>query len=157
VDNEGRIYVSDTAESKIFRLVGDQFELWIDSEELDYPNGLHFEDGRILVASWGKPNPDWTTDVPGHLKAVDIQTGAITSASDGKPIGNLDGIAVDNNGNWLVTDFMGGALYRIDDNGTARLLIELDAGSADLEFIQAQSLAVFPMFLDGKVVAFRLD
>jgi outer membrane protein assembly factor BamB len=157
VDDSGRVYVSDTAESKVFRLVDDRLELWIDSEALDYPNGLRFEDGRILVAGWGRPNPDWSTEVPGHLKAVDIKTGAITSASDGKPIGNLDGIKTDGNGNWLVTDFMGGALYRIDPSGAAYLLLDLDAGSADFEFVQAERLAVFPMFLDGKVVAYRLE
>lgn len=156
-DDQGRVYVSDTLESAIFRLDGDQFTLWIDDEVLDYPNGLRFDGDRILVAGWGKPNEDYTTDVPGHLKAVDIASGEITSVSDGKPIGNLDGIRPDGRGGWLTTDFMGGALVRIGDDGTAEDILDLDPGSADLEFIESERLAVIPMFLDGKVVAYRID
>ena len=156
-DDQGGVYASDTAASKIFRLANDQLEPWVGGEVLDYPNGLRFEDGRILVAGWGKPNEDWTTEIPGHVKAVDVATGGVSSLSDGKPIGNLDGIRPDGASGWLVTDFMGGAIFRIDEDGPFEQVLDLDPGSADFEFIQADRLAIVPMFLDGKIVAYRLD
>lgn len=156
-DDRGRIYVSDTLRNAIFRLDGDVLEVWVEGKALGYPNGLRFEDGRILIAGWGKPNEDFTTDVPGHLKAVDIESLAITSVGDGTPIGNLDGIRSDGQGGWLLTDFVGGAIIRVASDGATERLLELDAGSADLEFLAAERLAIVPMLLDGRVAAYRVD
>jgi sugar lactone lactonase YvrE len=158
VDDQGRIYVADTIKSAIYRLSGDSFELWAEGEALGYPNGLRFDGPRILIAAWGKPKEDFTTDVPGHLKAVSIETREVTSVSKGTPIGNLDGIKPDGkNGGWLTTDFMAGALIRINPDGSTEQLLDLDQGSADLEFIESDRVAVIPMMLDDKLVAYSVD
>jgi hypothetical protein len=33
------------------------------------------EGDRLLIATWGKPKEDFSTDVPGQLKAVDYEIG----------------------------------------------------------------------------------
>ena len=80
----------------------------------------------------------------------------MTDYGDGTPVGNLDGIELDGQGNYLVTDWMNGGLFRIEASGKADLLIDLDQGSADLEYIEPRDLAIIPMMNEGKLRAFQL-
>ena len=110
---DGRVFVSDMMQNEIWKLEGDQFEMWLQDVALDNPNGLLAEQDRLVVAAWGKPKEDFSTDVPGHLKAVDYQSKEITSIGSGEPIGNLDGVETDGQGGYLVTDWFSGGLYDI--------------------------------------------
>ena len=58
---------------------------------------------------------------------------------------------------YLVTDWMAGSLLRIGSSGRAKILLYLNQGSADLEFIAAKRLAIIPMMMDVKVTAYKLD
>ena len=60
-------------------------------------------------------------------------------------------------GNWIVSDWIAGAVYRIADDGTSMMLLNLDMGSADLEFIPDQSLLIVPMMLNNTLVAYQLE
>lgn len=153
---DGRVFVSDMMQNQIWVLDGDQFELWLQDVELENPNGLLAEPDRLVVGAWGKPNEDFTTDVPGHLKAVDYASKEITSIGPGEPIGNLDGVEPDGQGGYLVTDWVAGGLYRISSEGKAELLMELNQGSADHEFVESEGLVVIPMMMDGTVDAYKL-
>ena len=154
--DDGRIFVSDMVKNQIWVLDGPLFQLWLESPELQNPNGLLAEPNRLVVASWGDMNPqDFSTKIPGHLKAVDYQTMKITDLGT-EPIGNLDGIEPDGNGGYLVTDWVKGALYRIDDNGNGKMLMDMDQGSADLHYDPSQNLAIIPIMGDNVVVAYRL-
>ncbi|OED42021.1 hypothetical protein AB833_08070 [Chromatiales bacterium (ex Bugula neritina AB1)] len=115
VDDSGQVYVSDMLTSSIYRLSGDTLSLWLQDEALQHPNGLQVDNNRLLVAPWGKDlQDDFSTKVPGHLIAVDLASKSISTVGSGEPVGNLDGLESDGEGNWLVTDWMAGALYRID-------------------------------------------
>ena len=94
---DGRVFISDMMQNQIWKLEGDQLELWVEDEALENPNGLLAEQDRLVVAAWGKPKEDFSTDVPGHLKAVDYATKEITSLG-GEPIGNLDGLEAGRSG-----------------------------------------------------------
>ena len=52
---------------------------------------------------------------------------------------------------------MGGALFRIHPDGAADQLMDLNQGSADLEFLESEKLVIIPMMMDGKVTAHRID
>ena len=153
---DGRVFVSDMMQNQIWQLEGDQFAMWLQDEALENPNGLLAERDRLVVAAWGKPNEDFSTDVPGHLKAVDYQNKEITSIGPGEPIGNLDGVEADGQGGYLVTDWFSGGLYRISDDGKAEMLMDLQQGSADHEFVEAENLVVIPMMMDGTVNAYKV-
>lgn len=153
---DGRVFVSDMMQNQIWMLDDDQLALWLEDEGLENPNGVFAEPDRLLIASWGVPNEDFSTDVPGHLKAVDYETKAITSLG-GEPIGNLDGLEPDGKGGYLVTDWFSGGLYRFDADGKAELIMDLNKGSADHEFIEGENLAVIPMMMDGTVAAYRVE
>jgi sugar lactone lactonase YvrE len=154
---DGRVFVSDMMQNQIWKLEGDQFEMWLQDEAFENPNGLLAEQDRLVVGAWGKPNEDFSTDVPGHLKAVDYQSQEITSIGPGDPIGNLDGVEADGQGGYLATDWFSGGLYRINEDGKAELLMELNQGSADHEFVESESLVVIPMMMDGTVDAYKIQ
>jgi sugar lactone lactonase YvrE len=152
---DGRVFVSDMMENQVWKLEGDQFEMWLEDEALENPNGLLAEPDRLVVAAWGKPKEDFSTDVPGHLKAVDYESKEITSIGSGEPIGNLDGVESDGQGGYLVTDWFSGGLYQISSDGKAEMLMDLKQGSADHEVVEGENLAVIPMMMEGTVDAYK--
>jgi sugar lactone lactonase YvrE len=154
---DGRVFVSDMMQNQIWKLEGDRLEMWLQDEALENPNGLLAEQDRLVVAAWGKPKEDFSTDVPGHLKAVDYQNKEITSIGPGDPIGNLDGVEPDGQGGYLVTDWFSGGLYQISDDGKAEMLMDLNQGSADHEFVEGENLVVIPMMMDGTVNAYKMQ
>ena len=157
VDEQGRVYVSDMADDTIYVLDGDQFGVWLKDPGLAGPNGLRVDNGQLLIAAWGTMEPDFSTKVSGHLKAVDLETKVISSRTDGAPLGNLDGLEPDGNGGWLVTDWVAGGLLRINADGSVDQLLDLDKGSADLGYIESRKLVIVPMMLDGRVDAWQID
>ena len=110
-----------------------------------------------MVASWGKMAADFSTEVPGHLKVVDVATKRISDLGDATPVGNLDGVEPDGRGGYTVTDWLNGAIFHVSADGKATRLLDLNRGSADHEFVEEERLVVVPMMMDGKVVAYRLD
>lgn len=72
-------------------------------------------------------------------------------------VGNLDGLEAGGRGSFLVTDWMAGGLFRIAPSGEADLLLDLNQGGADLEYIAAQGLVIVPMMMDGKVTAYKIE
>lgn len=154
VDSSGRIYVSDMVTDSIYQLDGDTLTLWLQDEALQHPNGLSIDGNQLLVAPWGKElQEDFSTKVLGHMIAVDLTSKSITALGSGKPVGNLDGLEPDGQGNWLVTDWMDGALYRIHADGQADMLMDLGQGSADLGVMDGGAIALVPMMMDNKVTA----
>ncbi|MFQ6017617.1 MAG: SMP-30/gluconolactonase/LRE family protein [Kiloniellaceae bacterium] len=156
-DAAGRVYVSDMMDDAIYRLEGGTFSLWLKNEALTSPNGLVAEAERLLVAAWGVRTEGFATKTPGQLKTVSYGSRAVASLGEGAPVGNLDGLEPDGSGRYLATDWMSGALFRIDPSGQAELLLDLNQGSADLGYIAPRKLAVIPMMNDGKVTAYRVD
>jgi len=156
VDGAGRVYVSDLADNAIYRLATGNFQMWLQHKRLEFPNGLMVQGDRLLVASWGVMTDGFATKVPGHMKSVSLITKSIISLGDGSPVGNLDGLEPDGPA-YLSTDWMAGGLLRIAASGKSELLLDLNQGSADLEFIESKRLAVIPMMMDGTVATYRLD
>ena len=157
-DSAGRVFVSDILTDSIYVLENGNLSVWVQDAALLHPNGLRIDGDRLIVAAWGKDiQPDFSTKEPGRLLAVDLKTKEISAVGSGEPVGNLDGLEPDGAGNWIVTDWVGGALYRIHPDGTADQLMDLNQGSADLEFLDNEKLVIIPMMMDGKVTAHRID
>jgi DNA-binding beta-propeller fold protein YncE len=157
VDNDGNVYVSDMATNTIHRLMHGSFNIWLRNEQLEAPNGLLVEDDQLIVASWGHMTDGFATAVPGHLKTIDIKTKKITSLGDQTPVGNLDGLEPDGNGNYYVTDWMDGRLIHIQPSGISKTLLKLAQGSADHTVMLDQGLVIIPMMLSGNVVAYKIN
>jgi hypothetical protein len=139
--------------NRIHCLCDGQFNIWLESPELENPNGLHTEGDHLILGAWGVMTEGFATDVPGHLKSISISDKSITSLG-GAPIGNLDGVESDGNNGYYVTDWMAGKLYQMDKAGKATLLLELEQGMADLEVILEKNLIILPMMKNDKVLAY---
>jgi DNA-binding beta-propeller fold protein YncE len=158
LDAAGRVYVSDMIADKIHVLAEGALSVLAEGETLQHPNGLNMRDGKLLVAPWGlELQDDFTTKIGGHLITVDTENGSVAPLGSGDPVGNLDGLEPDGKGNWIVSDWIAGAVYRIADDGAKEMLLDLDMGSADLEYIPDQSLLIVPMMLNNTLVAYRID
>ncbi|RWO00115.1 hypothetical protein [Mesorhizobium sp.] len=54
IDEAGRVFASDMLANRSYVLDNDALSVWFESEDLLHPNGLRVEDGRLLVAGWGR-------------------------------------------------------------------------------------------------------
>jgi len=157
VTDDGVVYVSDMITDRIHRLLDGEFTAWLDSAGLENPNGLLVEGDWLVVGSWGKMADDFSTEVPGHLKSVSLDEASVQSLGDGTPVGNLDGVESDGQGNYLVSDWVDGALYRITPEGEATQLLDLDQGSADIGVVDGGNIVLMPMMNGNKVVAYDVS
>ncbi len=111
----------------------------------------------LIVASLGKiPGVGQKQELAG-LSVVSLKDQSVSPLGSGKPIGNLDGLALFQPGVFLVTDWAAGALYRVDAKGKVELLIDLNQGSADLAYLPDKKVVLIPMMLDNSLVAYRLE
>ena len=153
-DKAGNIYVSDMFTDKIHQLKDDKFSVWLESAQLEKPNGLLVEGNNLIVGSWGVMTDGFATEVPGHLKTIDLNTKQIESLGNKSPAGNLDGVEPDGKGNYYVTDWLNGKLLHIEPSGNSSTLLVLGQGSADHTIVD--DLIVIPMMLDGTVMTFKV-
>jgi len=154
-DSSGRVYVSDSSTSTIWRLADGKFEKWIDSKELNNVNGVLAQGDKLIIAPWGKRREDGSAE-PARLLEVSLKNKAIRPLGNGEPIGNLDGVEPFDGSSYLVTDFIGGGLYSVEASGAAKLLIDLDQSTADIGYIPATRTVLIPMLRKDKLLAYRL-
>jgi sugar lactone lactonase YvrE len=157
VDGEGTVYASDTPTNTIWRLKDRSFEPLLANDALNGPNGLLVQGDTLIVASLGKVPSQGQKGELGGLVTVSLKDLAVKNLGDGAPIGNLDGIELFRPGAYLVTDWAAGALFRIDANGKAERLIDLNQGSADLTYLPAKKMVLIPMMLDNSLAAYALE
>ena len=157
VAEDGAVYVSDTPMNTIWRLKDGAFEPWLASDELDGPNGLLVQDGKLIVASLGKLQSVGQEQEISGLFAVNLEDQSIEPLAKGKAIGNLDGLEPLEPGVYLVTDWASGALYKISAQGNVTELIDLNQGSADLSYLPETKMVLIPMMLDDTLAAYQLS
>ena len=155
-DNQGNIYVSGFLTNSIYRLHNDKFELWLQSDKLEVPNGLLVENEQLIVASWGNMTDGFATATPGHLKTINLKTKEIQSLGDQSPVGNLDGLEPDGHGNYYATDWNAGSLIHIHPSGISSTLLSIGLGSADHTVLPKQGLIIIPIMMTGRVLAYTI-
>jgi hypothetical protein len=141
----------------IWRLKDGLFEPWFANDVLNGPNGLLVQDGKLIVASFGKLPGEGQKQELGGLLAVDIEKQAVSTIGTNDKLGNLDGLQALAPGIYLVTDWAAGGLYRIDAKGKFERLIKLGKGSADFLYFPDTKLALIPIMLSNPLVAYTLD
>jgi sugar lactone lactonase YvrE len=147
VDGAGRMYVSDSNRSVIYRISGVETEVWLEGDQIARPNGLHVHQGRLLFGNNGDTS----------LKSVDLSTGEIiTVAQLGSGI--IDGVETDGAGNYLVS-LWEGKVYRIKPSGEITKLLDttvVGSNCADFEYIVEEGRLVIPTFLSNTITAYDL-
>lgn len=152
------VYISDMRKNRIHAIEDARLSLWLESPELENPNGLLGTEQGLIVASWGvmiSPE-DFSTEAPGHLKVVDYQSKAVRPLIDVQPLGHLDGVERDQMGGYLVSDWMSGDIFRIAD-GQTQTVLSLAQGAADIGYIPETDVLLVPMMQDSVLRAYQLE
>jgi sugar lactone lactonase YvrE len=147
IDNNGDIYVSDSAGHTIYRLTQGEFELWLHGAELRNPNALCVYKGELLVGNNGDRS----------LKAISLENKSVRTIARFGP-GVLDGIKADGQGNFLVAQNEG-RLYRVTPSGAVTKLLDTSVQgtfSANFEYVAEKGLIVIPTFYNNHLVAYKL-
>ncbi len=103
------LYVSDYSAKKIYKISTVALTFTeIVANTVTSPNGMWYDgdNNRVLFVNWGANAP---------IKAIDLTSFAVTTAAT-TTLGNCDGIARDAAGNYLVSAWTQGAVYRFDSN-----------------------------------------
>lgn len=142
-------YVSDLMGNHIWHYHAGDMTVWLEDEALAHPNGLLLDEGRLIVGSWGQGmRDDFSTEVPGSLLAVDLETQAISTIIPS--LGNLDGV-VRIGDTLLVSDWITGQLFEVGADGAHTVVAEYPAGLADIAAYN--NTLVLPSMLEGNVSA----
>jgi len=148
VDSSGTVYISDmsAATSAIYRLKDGRLDVWLTDPEILRPNGLLVVGDRLVVGNSGD----------GTLKAVHIPSRRIERIA---VIGSgIDGIALDGQGNYIISDWKG-KTSRVTPSGDITVLLdttEEKIQAADITVISDRDILLIPTFFDNRVMAYSL-
>ena len=156
VGPDGTVYVSDMMANRIHAIRGGMATVFAEGEQLEWPNGLLVDGNRLIVGGWGKPKPDFSTEVPGHLFALDLRTKQKTLITP-KPLANIDGIERDGRGGYIVSDYLAGKILQVSATGEARELRQFMPGAADIAFIPAGNILIVPHMNENIVASYDLS
>ena len=152
----GTVYVSDMMANRIHAIRDDVTSVFAEGEQLEWPNGLLVDDGRLIVGGWGRPAADFSTEVPGRLYALDLETAQKTSITP-EPFANIDGVESDGGGGYVITDWFAGKVFQVSGQGEVRELRQLMQGTADHAFIAGKNLIIIPQMLENRLNAYDLS
>ncbi len=143
--SNGDVYVSDMMTNQILRYSqGGEMEVFLESAELEMPNGLYVDGNTLIVGAWGVITDPATfgTDVKGRVKLIDLDTKTITNVGDG-PTANIDGI-VKYGDDYIITDWVTGELIKVSADGSASVLKSGYNNSADIGFDPERKAVAIP-------------
>lgn len=156
--SNGDLYVSDTATNRIYRVRSEKVEIWLESDQLQNPNGLWVDENELIVATWG-PLTDiqtFATKHPGTVLKVNLDSKKIQPMGDGKPIANFDGI-VRVGEVYFATDWVGGRLLRITTDGEVSTVLRGFSQLADLGYSPETGTIGLPVMGDNRFILLHLD
>jgi len=152
VDSLGRLYISDSSgdpgKPDIYILENKEVKPWLQSESVSNTNGIYAYQGKLLIGNNGE----------GLFQAIDLNDKSIkTICSLGA--GTIDGIRVDNQGNYIVSHWEG-KIFRITHQGQITEIFDTrieDYNAADFEYSGKSNTLFIPTFLGNKVTALKLS
>lgn len=151
LDEEGNLFISDNRRSAIYKKEkeSDQVELWMDGEELQFPNGLLAVEDEIYIAAWGKKQD-------GNVLKVNKSTKEISPVTKAG-IGNLDGIQLNRDKNFYISDWATGDIYEIGKTGQTQQILASEKTSGDILFLPDENKLVLPMNHQNSVWWYQLN
>jgi hypothetical protein len=156
VGTDGTVYVSDMMANKIIAVRDGKATVFAEGEQLEWPNGLLVDGNRLIVGGWGKPKPDFSTDVPGRLFALDLTTKEKTLITP-KPFANIDGVELDGRGGYIISDYLQGKVMQVTASGEVRDLRQFKPGAADIAFVSGANVLLVPHMNENTVASYDLS
>lgn len=140
---DGDLFVSASAANAIYRLEDGELVTWLQSDELQYANGLLADDASLFVAGF-------------HLRRVDLISKKIERVGGDDVLEDLESIAEAPGGGFFVTMIGVKQIMHVDRSGEATPVFERSTFSADIEIIPSLSLLIAPSGGDS-VSAFLIN
>ncbi|MBT3983236.1 MAG: hypothetical protein HOE90_17920 [Bacteriovoracaceae bacterium] len=153
ISPSGVVYASDTLGSTIYKIEAGVPSIFMEGEALDSPNGLIYAGDKLYVASWGLTT-DWSTKTPGQLYSIDPKEKTIEKITS-SPLGHLDGLEINTQGDFLVSDWVAGKIYKISRAGDVELIFTGEKGLADIGYIPTSGMVLAPFMLSHKAIAIQ--
>lgn len=149
-DKNKVLYVTDMRSNSVWKLENGTLEKILDGVPLINPNGLFYENGKLLIG-----NGD------GVLYSCDLQTKQLTKVAEGMKTETrgIDGIESDGKKGYFVTEWPG-KIWHVSPAGKTTLLfnsVEKQINTADLEYIPSKKMLIVPTFLKNKVMAYKVE
>lgn len=144
VDPDGNVYVSDMTTNQIHRIHKDEIDAYYSNENIIKPNGLAFENGKLLI---GTKN---------GIFSLTTNNKQLTHLV--KNTGGIDGLEPDGNGNYIISDWSGKVQLVNPDKEAIVLFNSGNDGinAADICYIADRQLLLVPTFFDNRVTAYYL-
>lgn len=157
-DAQGNVYAADTMGGGIFKLAGGKVEKWFDEKIAAGANGLLVEGDNLIVNSWGVlTGKDFETSSDGRVFSVALADKKVKELDGGKTVGHLDGLKPLGNGEYLITDWMLGKVFKLGADGKTTELIDAGQGSADFAYDAASKTLFLPMMMKNNLAAYKLN
>lgn len=154
--DDGTVYVSDMMGNRVYAVRDGMASVFIDTDMLDFPNGLLIDGNRLIVANWGRPEPDFTTKVPGRLMAFDLETKAQTFIGAAS-FGNIDGVESDGRGGYVISDYLAGTVMRVSPSGESTLIRQFMPGAADIGLVPSRGILLVPHMNENQIAAYDIS
>jgi hypothetical protein len=145
VADDSTIFISDTGTNKIHTLKNGAVSTWLQSEKLGNPNGLLYQENKLMLATYGS----------NEYSAIDMNTKALTLLADSLQGG--DGVVA--YGEDYIVSGWNGVVFHITSTGTKTLLIDTKAdpkNAADIEIISETKIVLVPTFFGNTVAAYAV-
>ncbi|MEJ8800442.1 SMP-30/gluconolactonase/LRE family protein [Pontibacter sp. H249] len=144
VDESGKVYVTDSAQKRIYQLRNGRVTTWLKNTERDRPNGIYVDGNRMVVG------------FNGDVSFLDPETQRWSNWTTG--IKSADGIAKIDEG-FLVSSWQGEVYFVNPEGKNWRILdtSEQNINAADISYSDRLGLLFVPTFKDNRVVAYRLN
>jgi outer membrane protein assembly factor BamB len=145
VDEQGMIYISDSDKKRIYRLNGDEAEVWLEKDHLQKPNGLLAHQNKFYMIDMDA----------GIFYEVNKETKVLRKIAGGLEGG--DGI-IPIGSDFLISNWHG-EVNHVSAKGKVKKLLDTKAekiNAADIAYIPAENLLLVPTFFANKVVAYEV-
>lgn len=157
--SNGDLYISDFFGNRIYKLPAStrKAEVWIETDELQAPDGLYMDKDKLIVACWGvlsKPGT-FETSKPGDLLSINLKTKEITTLV--KNVGNLEGITRAGK-YYYITDWAAGKLLKV--NPKKKTVVDHISGLSnptDPCFAPELNVIAFPQHGTNQVLFLKLS
>ncbi len=150
----GDVFVSDSRFSKIYKMGEEGLEIWLESPQIEMPNGLHVI-GDALYAVAG----DSTQEDPGasrYMQRISPADKSVSVVYDTEPRGALDAVEPDGQGGIFVSNWGSGELMHFDERSGYTVLRQLGQGCADVDYVAETGMLYVPVMMDHELRAYSV-
>jgi len=144
IDDQGRVFISDSGLGAIFLLKGDKIEVFLPKGTFDRSNGLDWFNNELYVGTKGMII-GVNLENKRHRDVVEVD-------------GGIDGLEIWKGQYFVFSDWTG-KVQVADLIGNTRVLFNttsISINAADIEVIGKSDLLLVPTFFDNRVMAYQI-